>query len=70
VVATPAGPRVLIEIDLSASPHRSRVFLNRLALDRMRHLPGAAEELQAFLERHQTSVGKPASGDVAAPDHP
>lgn len=70
VVATPAGPRVLIEIDLSASPRRSRAFLNRLALDRLRHLPGAADELQAFLGQHQTSVGKPASGDVAAPDHP
>lgn len=56
VVSTPAGPRILIEIDLIASQNRTRDFLNRTALDRLRHLPKAAAELKELLQKHQAGV--------------
>lgn len=63
VVGTPAGPRILIEIDLFASKNRSREFLNRTALDRLRHLaPGVATELKELFSKHQsasTEAAKP-----------
>ena len=43
VVQTPAGPRILIEVDLIASTSRSRDFLNRAALDRLQDLSPAAD---------------------------
>ena len=58
IVHTPAGPRILLEIDLIRSPNRSRDFLNRTALDRLRKQdPAAAEELAGHFSTHtdQTS---------------
>jgi len=59
VVSTPAGPRILIEVDLFASENRSRDFLNKTALDRLSHLPpAAATELRQLLADHQSTIGK------------
>jgi hypothetical protein len=56
VVITPAGPRILIEIDLFASDGRTRDFLNRNALS---HLPApAAAELKELLQKHQAAITK------------
>ncbi|MGL5017451.1 MAG: hypothetical protein ACRDBP_04910, partial [Luteolibacter sp.] len=56
VILTPQGPRVLIEIDLIASGNRSREFLNRAALDRLRKSTTTADELQKLYREHQTYV--------------
>lgn len=59
IVSTPAGPRILIEVDLFASENRSRDFLNKTALDRLSHLPPAATtELRQLLADHQSTLGK------------
>lgn len=59
VVATPAGPRILLEIDLLASSAR-RDFLNRTALDELRKTSApAADELKGIFEKHQASARKP-----------
>jgi hypothetical protein len=63
VVSTPAGPRILIEIDLIASQNRTRDFLNRTALDRLRHLaPAATAALKELFQKHQS-----ASAEATAP---
>ncbi len=56
VVGTPAGPRVLIEIDLFAS--RGREFLNKTALERVQKSgsPAAADELRALFTDFQNQV--------------
>jgi len=56
VVATPAGPRVLPELDLFDPLTRSREFLNRSVWDRVSaRLPeGARGELQSIYEKHRT----------------
>ncbi len=60
VITTPAGPRILLEIDLLASSAR-RDFLNRTALDELRKTSAtAADELKGIFEKHQISVGKDA----------
>lgn len=60
VVLTPAGPRILLEIDLFASTNRSRDFLNQTALDRLRQAsPAAAEALQTLFAAHQAKVTPP-----------
>ncbi len=60
VVATPAGPRVLVETDLFAVPgdNRARAFLNRAALKRLRNFADreAIDELAALLEKHQAEI--------------
>ena len=61
VVITPAGPRILIEIDLIASQNRTRDFLNRTALDRLRDLPKAAAELKELFQKHQAGITEAAS---------
>lgn len=59
VVNTPAGPRILLEVDLFASESRSRDFLNKTALDRLSHLPpAAAAELKQLLIDHQSGIEK------------
>jgi hypothetical protein len=61
VVNTPAGPRILIEIDLIASQNRTRDFLNRTALDRLCHLPKAAAELKELFQKHQSGITEAAA---------
>ncbi len=61
VVSTPAGPRILIEIDLIASQNRTRDFLNRTALDRLRDLPKAAAVLKELFQKHQTGITEAAA---------
>jgi len=62
LIQTPAGPRILLEIDLAASGGRSRDFLNRIALERLHKFnPEAAAELRELLE----SLGKPPSDSQA-----
>ncbi len=59
VVSTPLGPRILLEIDLIASDNRSRDFLNKTALDRLRKINDqAAADLSRLLTDHQTAVAK------------
>lgn len=56
VVATPRGPRILLEIDLFASRNRNRDFLNETALKNLRRAnPAAADELQRHFEKHQAA---------------
>lgn len=53
VIRTSAGPRILLEIDLIQSAGRSREFLNRTALDRLKkHDPDAASELAEHFRIH------------------
>lgn len=58
VVSTPAGPRILLEIDLLASSAR-RDFLNRTALDELRKSSApAADEMKRFFDKHRIAVEK------------
>lgn len=53
VVATPAGPRILLEVDLIHTSNRRRDFLNRTALERLRKQdPDAADELGTLFSGH------------------
>ena len=62
VVATPRGPRILLEIDLLASGNRSRDFLNRTALARLRHASAdAAAELSDLYQEHQSQTAASAN---------
>ena len=56
VLQTAQGPRILIEIDLFASGNRSREFLNRAALERLRKCTPTADELQSLQREHQAYV--------------
>lgn len=59
VIATAAGARILLEIDLAASGNRSRDFLNKTALDRLaKSSKPAATELKKLFSDHQTAVSK------------
>lgn len=60
VIQTPAGPRIVIEIDLFAFGNRGRDFLNKAALDRLRKLssPTLADELRNLYTKHQASIEK------------
>lgn len=53
VVNTPAGPKILIEIDLFANPERGREFLNNTALGHLRASasPAAADELRDLFKQ-------------------
>ena len=54
IIRTSAGPRILLEIDLIQSSGRSREFLNRTSLDRLRKQdPAAAEELADHFRIHR-----------------
>lgn len=60
IVATPQGPKILVEIDLFAHPSRS-AMLNRLALERVKKSWGddASEELSTLFSDYQKSVRPP-----------
>ena len=60
IVATPKGPRILLEIDLFASANRSREFLNKAALARLREASAeAADDLANLFAEHQAAVAAP-----------
>jgi hypothetical protein len=61
VIATPAGPRILLEIDWVASPNRSRDFLNKTALERLRkvNVPAADALQKLFAEHHNQNTEAP-----------
>lgn len=60
VIGTPAGPRILLEIDVFASPNRGREFLNKAAFERLRKASApAADDLARLLERHQSQLAEP-----------
>ena len=62
VLATPAGPRLMLEIDLFAAANRSRDFLNKTALERLQKFSApAAEDLAKLFATYQTSVVKTAT---------
>ncbi len=57
VISTPAGPRILLEVDLLASGNRSRDYLNKTALNRLRKTDtDAAAELEKSFSSHQQSA--------------
>lgn len=66
VVQTPGGPRILLEIDLSASGSRGREFLNRAAFERLRKLTSAetADGLQTLLDQHRKDI-EAATGGIS-----
>lgn len=56
VISTPAGPRILLEVDLLASGNRSRDYLNKTSLNRLRKTDAdAAGELEEAFAEHQKS---------------
>lgn len=58
VIATPAGPRILLESDLYANGSRTRQFLNRASIDRFRRFhPDLADDLDELLRRSSTKSG-------------
>ncbi len=57
IINTPGGPRILLEVDLCAHGGRSRDFLNKTALERLRKTnPAAADELAKLFSNHRTKV--------------
>jgi hypothetical protein len=59
VVSTPAGPRILIEIDLGDPSRPGRAFLNRNALARLDSLhPKVAEEMKDMISEHLDTESK------------
>ena len=62
VVATGRGPRIVVEIDLSAAGTRGRDFLNRAAFERLESFGSVdlANELRRLFAEHQATVGPPA----------
>lgn len=62
IIATPSGPRVLLEVDLSVTGERSRDYLNKTTLERLKRLDQSAEEeLRKLLSQHRTSTSKHSS---------
>jgi hypothetical protein len=60
IVATPSGPRILLEVDLSVSGERSRDYLNKTTLERLKRFDEAtAKELKKLFLQHQTTAKKP-----------
>jgi len=53
IVQTPAGPRLLLEIDLVAGGDRSREFLNEASLQRLGKIPDALAELRQLFTLHR-----------------
>jgi len=59
IIATPSGPRILLEVDLSVTGERSRDYLNKTTLERLKRLdPAAAEELNKLFSQHQAAASK------------
>ncbi len=67
VIGTPAGPRILLEIDLFASRNRSRDYLNNASLTHLERAAGkpAADKLRGLLEKFQASVADSTPPDAA-----
>ena len=60
VVATPAGPRILPEVDLSEAGTRSRNFLNKASLKRLGSFSASAEKnLKTLFAKHQAEIVPP-----------
>jgi hypothetical protein len=60
IVGTPAGPRILLEIDLFAAASRSRDFLNQTTLDHLHQAnAAAADALKPLFNQYQAEVAKP-----------
>lgn len=60
IIGTPAGPRILLEIDLLESASRSRDFLNKTAFDRLRKSSAAAaDELKKLFAQHRARAANP-----------
>jgi hypothetical protein len=56
VVKTPAGPRILLEVNLIETGTRSRDFINKSVISSLRKLDRpAAEDLADLFARHQTA---------------
>lgn len=64
LATTPAGPRVIAEIDLRDSSDRTREYLNRTTFDRVTGLLGApaGEELRQNYEKHRTTAAADREG--------
>ena len=60
VISTPAGPKILIEVDLFANPERGREFLNNTALTHLRHLVDAAiaDELLDLFKQQSAAISR------------
>ena len=60
VIQTDKGPRILLEVDLFASPARGREFLNKASLERLQSVssPALAEDLGKLLETYKKRVLK------------
>jgi len=60
VIQTDKGPRILLEVDLFASPARGRDFLNKASLERLQSIssPALAEDLGKLLEMYKKTVVK------------
>ena len=60
VIQTDKGPRILLEVDLFASPARGREFLNKASLERLQSIssPALAEDLGKLLEMYKKLVVK------------
>jgi hypothetical protein len=63
IIATPQGPRILIEIDLFASRNRGREFLNKAAFTRLEKHTNTTDELQSLYSEYQAAVEKSAVKD-------
>lgn len=60
IINTQAGPRILLEIDLAAADNRSRGFLNKTSLQRLRKIhPAAADELDELVAKHLSEIVPP-----------
>lgn len=61
VIATPSGPRLLVEVELTAAAgRRSRAFLNKTALERFAEAqPEASREFGEWFDR----IDRPAAGE-------
>ncbi len=60
IVATPKGPRILLEIDLIAGGDRGRQYLNQTSINRLRNFDAAtAASLQKLFADHQQARANP-----------
>ena len=59
VISTPAGPKILIEVDWFANAERGRDFLNKTALSHLRNQvsPAIADELHDLFTQQAATIG-------------
>jgi hypothetical protein len=69
VVATPKGPKILIEVDLFANAERGREFLNSTSISHLRNYasPEATDELRDLFKQQAEASGKQ-SPDIPRPE--